>query len=473
MSVRAWLVAAVVVPRLALLAVNQNLGGDAIARTLLAQRWLEDPRWMTSFADGGRQFGPLHLYLLALAQWLWPSLEHAGRVVSLVAGTLTAWPLYVFTARRFGPRAAQLAVLALAAWGLHVQCSTTAASEALNLLLVMGAVALFDVAGARRAAWWGAALLLNLACATRYDSWLLVPLLAGAEAWRSARLLRGVAFGAAASVFAVSWLAGECLALGDPLYSIRFIDQFHRAWWPAEAAHWGEGWYRLACAVFWPGAALVMLTPLLAGPGLASLGRLWREQRELRWLAVLLVAPALLYGLRGALFGSFAPLARFTAKEVLLLLPLVGWALDRASRGVAWAALGVLAAWSLALGLMTWEPDGWVARSLRPISPVSRLEEPLRSTARWLRTEAAPRGGLLVVEADPRGYDELPLSYFSGFPFSDQLRTRYERFDEALAGRHPRWLVVFNDGADPTIDFRGGRFVLRRPGPAAVYERAD
>ena len=69
-----WLAAAVLAPRLLCFVFNENLGGDAIARTWLAHRWSEAPLLMTSFADGARQFGPLHLYLLALAELFWPSI---------------------------------------------------------------------------------------------------------------------------------------------------------------------------------------------------------------------------------------------------------------------------------------------------------------------------------------------------------------------------------------------------------------
>ena len=68
-----WLAVAVLAPRLVALFVNENLAGDAIARTWIAHRWLEAPQWMTSFDDGPMQFGPLHLYLLALAELIWPT----------------------------------------------------------------------------------------------------------------------------------------------------------------------------------------------------------------------------------------------------------------------------------------------------------------------------------------------------------------------------------------------------------------
>lgn len=460
---------AVVAPRLVAFFVNENLAGDAIARTWLAHRWLSSPHLLTTFGDGAKQFGPLHLYLLAAAEAVWPSLLHAGRLVSLAAGVLTAWPLFTLTARRFGDRAATFAVLGFAFWGLHVQCSTTSASEALNLLLVMSAVALFDAE--KR---WTAALLLNLACATRYDSWLLVPLFVLAEAWRSRSLFKAVAFGASASVFAITWLIGNQVGEGDALYPLRFIDQFHRDWWPSEAANWGEATYRLICLAFWPGAAALTLFPLVAGPGFLAMRRAWKAQPETRWLVALVVVPALLYTFRSAVMGSFAPLARFTMKEVLLLLPFAGAALAAQRPRLAWASIGLAAAWCLGLGAYCFEPGSRWSFTFRSIAATSRLEPELRVTTRWLGQHPE---GLLVVDEDPRGFDDLPISYFSGRPFDQQLRRRYERYTEALGQATPRWLALFEGGKlevtpvdERHVDYRGQRFELRHAARVRVYE---
>lgn len=463
---------AVLAPRLVAFFVNENLAGDAIARTWLAHRWLEAPHLMTTFSDGSKQFGPLHLYLLALAEFLWPSLLHAGRVLSLLAGALTAWPLYAFTARRFGASAATFAVLGFAFWGLHIQCSTTSASEALNLLLVMGAVALFDLER-----WVAAALLLNLACATRFDSWLLVPLLAAAEGFRRQSVLAAVRFGALASLFAIAWLVGNQLGEGDAMFPLRYIDQFHRAWWPSEASVWGEWTYRLVCLFFWPGAAVLMLTPLFAIAGVSGLRKAWVERAGLRWLVLLILLSIGLYTFRSVVMASFAPLARFTMKELLLLLPFAGWALAAMRPRVAWGAVAFAAVWCVALAAYCFTPDSRWSFTLRSVAATSRLEPALRVTTEWLQQHP---GGLLVVDEDPRSFDDLPLSYFSGRPFDEQLRRRYERYDEALGTAIPRWLVLFDGGrleVTPLdaehVAYRGHRFELRHSARVRVFERVE
>src|SRR5262249_29393918 len=147
----------------------------AVVRTELAKAWLTNPHWIGSAADGAHQFGPLHLYLVGAALWVWPAPEHAARLVSLVFGVASVVPLFYLTKRLFDETAAVWASLGLAVWGLHIQVSTTGGSEALGLFLFLSALALYAKGRAENTVWplLGAAVFMNLMCATRYDGWLL------------------------------------------------------------------------------------------------------------------------------------------------------------------------------------------------------------------------------------------------------------------------------------------------------------
>jgi hypothetical protein len=490
---RLALLALVAVPRLAVLPFNENLHGDAIARTWLAHVWLQHPHVIGSFDQGALQFGPLHLLLLALAEWVWPSLLHAGRVVSLLAGVLTTLPLEALTRRLFGASAASWAVFAFAWWGMHLQCSTTSASEALSLLLVLAAVerlSAWHEAPSDREALLLAALWLNLACATRYDAWLLVPLLGVVVVQRSRDPVTAVGFTVAASAFAAGWSFGNWVDRGDPLFPFRYIDDFHRTWYRSEEAFWGRPWYRLICLGFWPGAALVTLTPAVALAGAVGLWRAWRAGRA-RWLVVVVLLPALVYTLRSVAFSSFVPLARFTVKELALLLPFV-WlgaegALPRWPRLrrslVAASAVGCVG-WAVGLGLACYRTTGPVVDSLRPVSATSTNEASVMAVARWLQGEARPGVGV-VIDEDPLGYDDLTVAYFSGFSYEAQARRRSPRFQARLEAFPPIALVHFEGGRLETegalvvepgrVTFRGLAFepVAVGSGRLRAYRRLE
>jgi len=481
--------AAVLVPRLLVFPFNENLGGDAVVRVWLGDGWAANPHLITSFTRGAVQFGPLHIYLVGLAGLLWPSPEHAGRLVSLIVGALTAWPLHALTRRLFDVRAADVAVLCFACWGLHIQCSTTASSEALNLLVVMGALAALQawLDTAKVSALLGSALLLNLACMTRYDSWLLVPMLVlvvALRSWRTALL-----FGAASSVFAATWMVGNALDLGDPLYPFTYINDFHRRWYASDKLYWGPVFYRLYAFFFWPGVALFTLTPLVATAGGAGMVRAWRTVPRSRWLIVVTLVPTLMYAVRSSILGGFVPLSRFAVKEVAFLLPFVWpgatWALQRLPRlgkPVLAVAVAMLVGWPLWLGLFTFRTDGVWQNSFRPVSPTSTNSPRMMRVARYLH-DGNSDAGVLLVDTDPRGYDDLQFSFFTGFPNERSARLRNPKYAEHLQPGDPRWIARFEGGEletkglatvdGGTLEFRGARFVEvdLQAAPLHLYRR--
>jgi hypothetical protein len=485
----AGLLVLVALPRVLVFPFNQNLGGDAIARTWLAHRWLESPHVIGGFDQGAVQFGPLHIYLLALAEWLWPSLLHAGRAMSLLAALASVPPLFFLTQRLFGATAAKWSTVCFAFWGLHVQCSTTAASESLSLLLVLVVVERFAcwVETGERVALLTCALVLNLACATRYDVWLLVPLMVVAAWWRSRSAVIAGVFAVASSAFAVGWMFGNVVDRGDPLYPFRFIDDFHRAWFPTEEATWGRTTYRLICLGFWPGTALATLTPPVAIAGFLGVVRAWRAGIA-RWLVVLIVVPTVLYTVRSSLLGSFAPLARFTIKEVALLLPFVWFGAQpllawRWGKSVVAASAAGVVCWCIGLGAFCFRSTGTWQNSLRPIAATSTLEVRLAALSVELERRASSTA-TVVLDEDPRGYDDLILSYFSGFSYEHQARRRSPLFETRLRSGPPRVVVIFaggrlekesrfHDGSAPTFDSAPLREVAVGSRSIRLYETVD
>lgn len=455
---------------------SENIYGDAVVRTELAERWLAAPHLITSFNDGVRQFGPLHTYFLAAFLALWHDRENAGRLGSLVVGVLTVVPTYRLTDLLFGRRAAIWACLGLALWGMHIQMSTTAGSEALALLLFALATEalLRGLQEQRFAPLAMAALWLNLACAVRYDVWMYIPLFTlGVAAWggdRIAAVTRALMFAGLAVVFPLLWMQGNEKAMGDALYPIHYIDQFHHEWTQAGIAWLGATRMRLWGLVFWPGTLLLTLSPLLGLCALVGAGAALGRRGE-RLLVVLALVPTVYFTFRAAVLLNFSPLARFAAIQVWLCLPfaLAGFErlTRRASTGLrraAVAAVGICAvATPAALALESFHVDGGMGQTLKPVSPVTTMPTDQMEVAHWLR-DHLPATDTLLLDFDD-AYTDIGVAFFSNIPEDHLLRLRWEteeheRFTARVAAHTPRAVLLLKAGkllGQPGVRREGAR----------------
>lgn len=474
--------------RAALFPFNQNLFGDAAARTELAFEWAAQPHWISGAGDGARQFGPLHLYVVGAMSWIWREKEHVGRLASLVFGAGSAFPLFFLTRRLFGWRAGAWACLALCAWGLHVQMSTTAGSEALFLFLLLSATWQFaeGYLGNRTAPLVAAAALMNLAMATRYEGWLLAGLMGVLLVFRkgSRRIGPTLAFAAACAPFPLAWMAGNQLLHGDALHPITYIASFHRAYVQGELRALGPAMFYMQAIGFWPIVALLSLSPGVAVCGAAGLWRAARERPELRWMAWLVLAPTAYFTFRAAVLRDFVPLARFTAAQLALLLPFVQPGFDALLPGVrprlrrAGAALALALAVSVpaSIGAFTYQRQGKYEDWVRPLSPTStNAPEVIRIAGYLARPEEAGRVALL--DTCP-GYDDVQIAFFSGRAASTFLHRRARTFAADAREVAPGIAVVHERGEllrTPGVELRGrilsflGRELEEVPGFAPPF----
>lgn len=498
-KVSLWLLAATLLPRALLMPLNENLYGDAVSRTELGIRWAAHPHWISSFADGAFQFGPLQVYLIGLASLVWHDPVVIGRVVSLVFGTLSVLPLYALTRRLFGWRAGVAAGLGFAVWGMHLQMSTTAGSEALCLFLVLWMLALFarGLDEGRFAPIAYAALVLNLACATRYDCWAFIPLfvvlLFLADTDKVAATTRAIFFGFFSLPFPLIWMEGNERAFGDPFKPIHYIEQFHQAWVADGVARFTEWGYRAQNLFFWPGTALATLSPLvaiLAGIGMVSA---WKRFPHDRWLIWAVLAPTAFFTFKAAVLLNFVPLSRFAVNQVGLMLPFVYLGYEALAKNrAAWvgrtvAGTTALTAFALPLwlGAFTFHRDGGVANSLRPISPTSTNPVPLMQVAHFLDEQVAQKGGAAILDEEDASYWDLQVAFFSRLPEERLARYRWDTFAKEIRTADPHYLVRVEGGklekdpgfqlAGDTVHFAGHTF-RELPGftaPWHVYQRAD
>lgn len=472
--------------------VNENWLGDAIPRTDLARKWADAPHWISSFADGASQYGPLHLYVVGIALKFGVSKQQAGPLTSLVFGTLTVLPLWALSRRLFGRAAAVWSAVALAFWGLHIQMSTTGASEALALFLLLCALALFDAGRTRSLVASG--LALTLACAVRYDAWLLVPLLSlvvllhGED--RRAAFGRAVAFGLCCLPFPAAWLYGNWRAMGDPLYPIHYVDAFHRDWVVQGVQLWGEASFRAQNLLFWPGTAVMTLGPLVAGAGMGGMIWAFRARRDVRWLLWAAWAPVAYFTFRGAVLMDFQPLARFTVGQVALLLPFLQPGAERILRGLpakaSRAAVAVGAASLVALtGWLAWytnDAKTEPAHSLQPISPLSRNPPEVRAMLALIGEQRLEGWEMVLVDTDPSAYyQDIQVAFGVRHPRGRVIRRRWEDWEEAMGGALPDLVIRFEGGALETtpgvsvegsvLQFRGRELdeVPGAPAPMHLY----
>ena len=493
----ALLVLVTLLPRALVFPVNENLHGDAVVRTELAERWAAEPHWIGSFEDGAYQFGPLHLYAVGAALWAFPDRADAGRWVSLLFGVLSVVPLYLLTRRLFGWRAGLVAGLGFAAWGMHVQFSTTAASESLSLFLVLCVLSAF-------ARGWDegklaplalAAIFLNLACATRYDAWLLIPLLSVLLLLRDkydkvGGFTRAVMFGLFCLPFPMIWMQGNELATGSPIHPITYINQFHQQWAAEGIASMGGAGFRLQNLVFWPAMALFTLSPLLAAFGVVGMVKTFRESKRHRWLVWVALLPTAYFTFRGAVLLDFVPLGRFTAAQLVLLLPFVSAGFSAVSarvslplrQGLAGATALVAVGMPLWMGLFTLGAEPGPAVSLNPVSPVTQNPRPLMAAADALRETVGPAEGVLLLDASA-GFEDIQLAFFSNLPEARLIRVRWGDTERRMEENRPDWLLRIEGGElEKRSDFgeREGRvqvgelwfeFVVAADAPYHLYRR--
>ncbi len=428
--------------------------GDAPVRIELAERWARAPHLWRGFLEA-YQYGPLHLTLLGMVLRVLPDRFYAPRLLSLAAGMLSIWLIWRLALRTAGPTAALVAACGLALSPLHIQSSTTGASEALFLALLLGAIEVFLAFEATLVP----ALLLGAACLMRYDGLLYVGLIS--LLWlRERGLLRSAALFFIATAPMLFWLWLNWHFTGDALAPIHHIDQDHREL-AAMGLHWfGSLRYRAYCLAYWPIAVCGVATPLLGLASMAGAARaLWTRSEGYR-LAALAWIPAAYFTVRGAVLADFRPMSRFALVAATLSLPFAWSALERLRWRAAAMALTVaaLVATPMALAAVSWNRNGSLAEWARPLSPISSLPPGVESAALWLREHAGADDYVLVEGV--WDYLDVPLIFAAHLPDDQWIRQGWTLDFEARLQRHRPTLAV--------LLYQGDLHNDRRASPSAT-----
>jgi hypothetical protein len=428
------IVALAIALRAALFPFAENKHGDAPMRALVAERMVLDPA-SAAVPRTYCQFGPLHTALMRPFVALDRFAPRSTRYLSFLAGIAVFWPFLAFARRLCGRERTELAALALAVSPLHLQASTTAASEALYLLLWVAAIERLlaalglgregEGAGRRGLGTFAlAGLLASLAAVTRYDAWLALPLMAAAGWWLTpaprASVLPGlVVFSLAAALLPVAWLVWGAVAGGDPLFFAHYITADHAGLAATAAARYGEVLGRLRQAGIWALAFAAAMTPpgaWLAGVALTR----WRAlSREMRFVAITALAPPAIYLGRGLLLMSFEPLARFGLVPGTLLLPLAASAVPAGrARAFRLAAVASAAAFSAAIWLVATVGRDRIWAGAESMGALTRLDAEDRALAAYLRARRPPGAPVMI---EPHAFADIGIAHAAGVPWTESI----------------------------------------------------
>lgn len=397
--------------RLAAFPFAEDLWADAPIRGDIALAWARHPGLWWSYREVA-QYGPLPAHLEGLCALL----GLTPRLVPLLAG-LAGLGLIARVARRLtGAQGAALATWSLALSPLHLQASTTCASEAIFLLCALGVL---EGLLTRRAGLL--ALSAFAASTTRFDAWLWLPPLALLVWWRAQRTARGWWLGLSLALGPLSILLANALTLHRPLAPLQHISEEHTLLAQRLVALHGPLLARLRAVLFWPVAPLLVLTP---GFGLLAL-RAVRRVRAAEAPAILALVPPGIYALRALLTGTFLPMLRLAAPPAQLLTVFAPPPSPRALR----LAIGCAVAFDLALLGLAAFPNP-LQEAARVATPLTRLPEELRAGVAALQVE-----GSAALDQSP-GCEDIVIAHHAG-------RDRFALYAPAT----PPWRVVSIQGA--------------------------
>jgi len=417
--------------------------GDAPVRVELAERWLAALHLWRGFTEAF-QFGPLHLSLVASSLALWPARHWSPKLFSLGCGLAAILLLYRLARRFVAPEAAFAGAMILAFSPLHIQASTTAASEAPFCALLLGT--LLSLTSGRTVL---AGLLLGCAGLVRYDGWMYVPL-CGALVYAQRRKVADAAlFCAIAALPVPIWLWQNHLYAGDALAPIHHIDRDHAQLARAAVESMGSFRYRLYAVAYWPWAILIICTPVAGALALAGSVRAILRRSDGAALALLGFVPIAYYAFRGAVLEDFRPLARFALMASVLSLPFAwdGLAALPASWKKPALALGCVAlvATPLGLALASYGQNGGLAEWARPISPLSSVPPGIAQAARLVRATTTARE-VVLIDSSPH-YLDIPLAFELDRPESALVRYRWPDPAGRVARTPPSLAVLLYQGS--------------------------
>lgn len=331
--------------RLVLLHFAETVHADAVSRIFIAIDWLSNPHYIT---DG--YWGPMHHYLNALSMLIFKGREMGPTMLNVLCGSFTTLAIYRIAYNLSGHR--QGAFFAGLIYGLSpivLWVGFQALSEVsyaffLAFSLAILSQALVDKLSLKHAVVAG--LLMTFASATRYEAWVLIPLL-GVVALVLSGFRFAVVFGGVAMLFPVSWMIGNHLNYGDFLYSVNNNDV-----WNLKLEGVNDHMStveRIKRVLFFPLSFMFNISiPLFGLLSYRAAKALFRRNFDSKILALLVPAVAMFFVFQWKVWhGTLMMHHRFVLTWLVLFLPFAAFVFDgrwqvAKKTAVMWGAITII-----------------------------------------------------------------------------------------------------------------------------------
>ncbi|MDO8585553.1 MAG: glycosyltransferase family 39 protein [Armatimonadota bacterium] len=324
--------------RLALALVTNNERGDPDCRAYMSGVWAYHPKTLVLWI-----WLPYYFYVTGALTHVFGNPALAGKVLSLVAGTLTIIPLYSLSMRFFGKTAAVVSGLIFAVFGMHVKMSCLTMTEAPFAFLCLSAIALFysgaqaEKPRARRL--FVSALLLGLAGLLRHEAWALAVILTVFLLWQPSLRRYAVLYGLFAAAPFILMGAIDYATRGAFTYRVTELAEGKEAESPAVRFPVSVALRKwLNIFVTSPGPIVMLLAAI--GLWYAAIAR--KASAQIALIAVILMGPIFVLSL---IIEGWLPQARHLTFFELLMLPYAGLGfhvLFSRRKAIGWAAAAVV-----------------------------------------------------------------------------------------------------------------------------------
>ncbi|MFQ5645664.1 MAG: glycosyltransferase family 39 protein [bacterium] len=407
--------------------LSQNIGWDAVTRSLTALEWAKHP-FIVPPTGYPAQYGPLPIYLFGLGLKLYPDVYLVPRLINLLIGSACVIPFYLWVKTAFSSETAVTASYLFVFYTLQAKSCVLAASEPLFIFCWLFSLYFFyryQTAGEKEGDLLPAGFWLSLAGMCRYNGWLYIGIF-GLILLKSAATgnkLRTVSlFGTTALLFPLLWM-GACLySYGNPLYPLKFIRSDHLK---IIRQLGGIGLFRrIYYLFFFPAVLGLSLSPpafLESCKGIVSTIK-QRRHREKLLIGGSMTAYLTWSAVVG---GNFLLFSRFAMEAGVVLIPL---ALVRETK----AYLVTTAAVSFVLLILGGHfLPGAAGRKLSSVSPIAELTPSQKKVVRFIREKTSPGDRILLPHT--LLWEEVEIRFYARHPnFVDSWNER----------QPPRYLII-------------------------------